>query len=243
MALWLLRIANSATSLACTFVGIGIYVITGIRFVKPTLRYVEVYGAVGAVLWWLADSVLHLTELVVTGLGRDMTLTTRTDAWQLFLSIDLNPLIGAGFKSFWAGERMARIWQDFPGIVQAHNGYIETYLEGGVLGLTFLAILMLAAFRAIKRSLVAGDDYARIRLAFWFVAVAYNFTEAAYTQLSLLWIVTLLIVTEGCEVAVAVSATKDVPPLDRPIRIQSPWRSAGPTAIRRQTKTVERSLS
>jgi O-antigen ligase len=187
--------------------------------------------------------VLHLTELVVTSLGRDMTLTTRTDAWELFLSLDLNPLIGAGFKSFWAGERMARIWRDFPGIVQAHNGYIETYLEGGFLGLAFLAILMIAAFRGIKRRLVAGDDYARVRLAFWFVAIAYNFSEAAYTQLSLLWIVTLLIVTEGSEAAVTAPATTNAPALDRAVRVESPWRSAGPPAIGRATKTVERSLS
>jgi O-antigen ligase len=126
-----------------------------------------------------------------------MTLTTRTDAWQLFFQLDLNPMFGAGFKSFWVGDRMRQIWANFPGIVQAHNGYIETYLEGGFVGLLVLTILMLSGLRNIKRHLVAGDDFAPVRLTFWVVALFYNFSEAAFTQLSLLWIVTLLVLMES----------------------------------------------
>jgi O-antigen ligase len=148
-------------------------------------------------LWFGLDAAFNITEMVVLSLGRDMTLTTRTVAWDMVLQMDLNPLLGAGFKSFWAGERMIRIWQQFPGIVQAHNGYIEVYLQGGFMALLLLTGMMWSGFRKIKQRVVAGDDFARVRLTFWLIALIYNFSEAAFTHLSMLWIVTLFIIAEA----------------------------------------------
>jgi O-antigen ligase len=197
MVAWLLVIADSATAMLCTAIGVGLLMLTRFTAVRNRLKRVEVYAIGGAVAWYLLDSVFHISELVVSSVGRDMTLTTRTGAWDLFLQLDLNPLIGAGFKSFWAGDRMRQIWTDFPGIVQAHNGYIETYLEGGILGLLVLAGMLLAGLRNIKRHLLAGEDFAWVRLTFWIITLFYNFSEAAFTQLSLLWIVTLVVLMEG----------------------------------------------
>jgi O-antigen ligase len=107
----------------------------------------------------------------------------------------VNPIIGAGFKSFWSGERMARIWVDFPGIVQAHNGYINLYLEGGFIGLMLLAGLLLSGAFKIKQRAIAGDDFALLRLTFWIILLLYNYSEASFTQIGLLWTLTLLVVT------------------------------------------------
>jgi exopolysaccharide production protein ExoQ len=208
MSAYLLRIANSATALLCTVFGLGLFFVLGRRSIQKRMGLVEVYAIAGAVTWFTLDSMFQLNQLVVGSVGRDMTLTTRTDAWQLFLVLDLNPVIGAGFKSFWAGDRMTRIWMDFPGIVQAHNGYIETYLEGGFLGLMFLAYMLLSGLRRIKRHLIDGDDFARVRLTFLVIVLLYNFSEAAFTQLSLLWIVTLLVVAEGTPMSRASDAAQ-----------------------------------
>jgi O-antigen ligase len=197
MALWLLRIADSATALLCTGFGVTLWVVSGFKTTRRLMPFAEVLAVGLALAWYLADSVFHISELVVSSVGRDMTLTTRTDAWQLFFQLGTNPLVGAGFKSFWAGDRMARIWVDFPGIVQAHNGYIETYLEGGFVGLALLAAMLLFGLQGIKQGVCRGDSFARLRLAFFGVTLFYNFSEAAFTQLSLLWLVTLLVVTEA----------------------------------------------
>ena len=196
MCAYLLRIANSATAMLCTVIGVTLFLGTGLPAVRRRMRYVELYVIAGAALWFSLDYVFHLNELIVASVGRDMTLTTRTDAWQLFMVLDINPFFGAGFKSFWAGERMATIWRDFPGIVQAHNGYIETYLEGGIAGLICLGALLVSGLRSIKRQILTGDSYARVRWTFLVITLFYNFSEAAFTQLSLLWIVTLLVVTD-----------------------------------------------
>lgn len=223
MLAWLLAIADSATAMLCTVLGIGLLLVTRLTGVRKRLRHVELYAIAGTAAWYLLDSVFHVSELVVSSVGRDMTLTTRTDAWELFFKLDLNPMIGAGFKSFWAGDRMRQIWVDFPGIVQAHNGYIETYLEGGFVGLFVLAALLFAGLRNIKRHLLAGDDFARVRLTFWVVTLFYNFSEAAFTQLSLLWIVTLLVLIEGPTPGVATAGVGIVARFGATPAVVSPW--------------------
>jgi exopolysaccharide production protein ExoQ len=197
MSIWLLLITDSATSLLCTLIFTGIYFGTKIKFLKRRLPRVELYAIAIGTLWFTLDSTLGLSELVIVNfLGRDMELTTRTEAWDLVLSAGINPLLGAGFKSFWAGERMVELWKVLPHIVQSHNGYVETYLNGGLLGVIFLAIMLLTGFARVKRDLVQGSEFARIRFTFWVITLFYNFSEAAFNQLSLLWCVTLLVVAE-----------------------------------------------
>jgi len=198
MTVWLLRIADCATAVFCSIVGVGVLLATRSPKVTQRLRFVEFYAIGGGILWFVLDSVFHVTELVVLSLGRDMTLTTRTGAWEVLLNADVSPLFGAGFKSFWAGDRMARIWTALgTHIVQAHNGYIETYLEGGAVGLAFLMVMLLAGFRKIKTPLVQGDPFARVRLTFWLLALFYNFSEASFTQIGILWCLTLLVIADG----------------------------------------------
>lgn len=218
MAIWLLAITDSATSLFCTVLIGALFFVTGTSMFKKRLRRIEVYGLVLGGLWFALDSVFRLTELVVRSLGRDMTFTTRTDAWEIVLAMQDRPFIGAGFKSFWSGDRMVRLWEQLPGIVQAHSGYVELYLNGGMVGLAFLTFMLLSGFRKIKRQLMDGDDYSRVRLGFWVIALVYNFSEASFNQLSLLWIVTLLVIAEGPAVArVAMPMPMPLVPTARPI--------------------------
>ena len=48
-----------------------------------------------------------------------------------------NALVGAGFESFWLGPRLSKVMTAFPNlhVNEAHNGYIEVYLNLGVIGL------------------------------------------------------------------------------------------------------------
>jgi O-antigen ligase len=239
MSIYLLRIANSATAMLCTVLGIGLFFVFGWQVVRSRVKLAEIYAVIAVALWFLLNAAFDINRLVVSSVGRDMTLTTRTDAWQLFFVLDVNPWIGAGFKSFWAGERMTRIWRDFPGIVQAHNGYIETYLEGGVIGLGFLAMMLLWGLQKMKQHLAEGEDFARVRLTFLIVTLFYNFSEAAFTQLSLLWIVTLLVVTEGLPMMRPASASPvGTLVADKP-RFNPQWVSRAPRAARPRRRRIE----
>ena len=207
MTLWLLRIADCATAVFCSIIGTAVLVLTRSPKVTQRLRFVEVYAIGGSILWFSLDSVFHITELVVLSLGRDMTLTTRTGAWEILLNADVSPLFGAGFKSFWAGERMARMWTAIGAhILQAHNGYIEVYLECGAVGVALLVVMLLAGFRKIKTPFIQGDSYARLRLTLWLIVLFYNFSEASFTQIGILWCLTLLVVAEGLTPLLAAAA-------------------------------------
>ena len=47
-----------------------------------------------------------------------------------------NPLLGAGFENFWVGERQVTLGG--LGGNQAHNGYLEIYLNLGWVGILLL---------------------------------------------------------------------------------------------------------
>jgi O-antigen ligase len=125
-----------------------------------------------------------------------MTLTTRTDVWPLLLAHQENPLVGAGFNSFWAGERLVQLFRSFGGIMQAHNGYLETYLNGGLVGVGLLVILLFSAYRKIRKQLVLGASEGSIRFVILLSAVIYNNSEASFNKVGVLWVVTLFAIME-----------------------------------------------
>jgi O-antigen ligase len=130
---------------------------------------------------------------LLTTMGKDATLTGRTAVWDLVLSLTKNPMIGTGFESFWLGPRLDKIWSVYwwhPN--EAHNGYIEVYLNLGWIGLSLLAVLMVTGYRTAISALRRDPESAGIRLAFFLVAVAYNFTESAVRIMHPVWIFFLL---------------------------------------------------
>src|SRR5581483_4780832 len=85
-------------------------------------------------------------------LGRNPTLTGRTEIWSAVLHFAGNPLFGTGFESFWLGDRIKHIWaygEMTYGINEAHNGYIETYLNLGWIGVALLVNLIITGYRNI----------------------------------------------------------------------------------------------
>jgi exopolysaccharide production protein ExoQ len=133
---------------------------------------------------------------LLQSLGRNSTLTGRTDIWDAVLQVPINPLLGAGFESFWMGERLKELWTIpiMNGINEAHNGYLETYLNLGWVGVTLFGLLILTGYRNILRMLRRDPEGARIRLGFFVIAVVYNFTEAGTRSTDLVWIAFLFAV-------------------------------------------------
>ena len=188
MSWYLLIIANSATSLACAIVGSILLVL----FTMPSGRRLSGGVEVLVVGFLLLDSLFGLKALVIQGLGRDMTLTTRTDIWPILMEYQGNPMLGAGFNSFWAGHRLVQLRDMVGGIIQAHNGYLETYLNGGVVGTGLLGLLLLAAYWRARREMLLGGSASRIGFTLVLIAIVYNFSEASFNKLNLLWFATVL---------------------------------------------------
>jgi len=195
MGLWLILKAGSATATGCFVTGASLLFVLRWKALRDHIVGVEIFAIIAAFFVWLLDITHLVMEFVIVDiLGRDLTLTTRTEVWPMLIAKVDNPLIGAGFNSFWTGERLAEVYGQL-GIIQAHNGYIETYLNGGVLGLVALGLLVLAAIRGANKLLVDGAPHANLAFAMVLITVVYNCTEASYDKTSPLWFAFLLVIT------------------------------------------------
>ena len=193
MILWILAQAGSSTAQICLFCGAGIILLMRFRFAQKQAAYLGRYAIVLAVLPALVYFSPGGLATFVGQFGRDVTLTGRTDLWADLLKIPLNPILGAGYKSFWLGPYVAQIWQKYyfhPN--QAHNGYLETYLQGGLLGLGVLLLMVVSTGRTLKSYVMRGDQFRIFQFTCLITALIYNWTEALFDGLDLVWIMMLL---------------------------------------------------
>ena len=210
MTAWLLLKADSVTSLYCfTFAG-GMMIATGrFKFArKPMIINVMVVGVVSALAIFLFTSLG--TDIIVM-IGRDPTLTGRTDIWDAVVQFVPNHLIGTGYGSFWLGPRLMKIRDLFAGnpLMEAHNGYLEIFLTLGWLGIGLLAILILNGFQNVKKLMRDNPDLASLKLALFLVGVVYNFSESAFKELNTVWfffLLAILWVPDSAAVPMAVPA-------------------------------------
>jgi O-antigen ligase len=138
--------------------------------------------------------VPDIRQLFVSVLQREMTLTGRTDLWTDLLSEQINPLIGVGYQSFWLGPVAQQYWEKYsfhPN--QAHNGYLELYLNGGIIAVFLLVAMMVSAGRRLKADLLAGKSFAIFCFSFLVVALVYNWTEAMFSKMTIVWFVLIMI--------------------------------------------------
>ncbi|MBZ5670786.1 MAG: O-antigen ligase family protein [Acidobacteriia bacterium] len=191
---WLLWVADSVTSFVCFLLGGVLMVTAGYRGLarRPAVLHLLVTATVTVCLFAL---FIDTAGGLVASLGRDLTLTGRTAIWNLVLSLRGSSLVGTGFESFWLGDRLREVWSIMPGIQEAHNGYLEVYLNLGWIGVTLLGVLMVTGYRNIMAAFRHDLVAARIRLAYFVVAVIYSLTEAGFRMMSLSWIFFLLAIT------------------------------------------------
>jgi len=194
MVLWLFSITNSMTSLACFLLGIALMLATSLHAVsrKPVLIHLLVVALVIS-----SCSALFLNwGGTLEVMGRDSSLTGRTGIWNVVLDVAQSPVIGTGFESFWLGTRLETIWTVqngwFNGINEAHNGYLEVYLNLGWIGILLLAGVLVSGYRVVIAGFRQDKDAGRLGLAYFVVVIIYNFTEAGFRMLSVTWISFLL---------------------------------------------------
>ena len=190
---WLLYKSNSQTALVCLVLAILIFLLGSPRFMSRNPTAILGILLCSVLTIWLINTLLPLKELVLSILGRRPDLTDRTDIWATLLKLEENPIVGVGFMSFWTGARLEQAW-DLLGlrINQAHNGYIEQYLNLGFIGVAFIAVMLLTGLLRVHRHLRIDPPAGMLRLCLISVAAIYNYTEAAFYGLNNMWILLLL---------------------------------------------------
>lgn len=101
----------------------------------------------------LAVLVTGNWENILLGMGRDPTLSGRTDLWELAIElISERPALGYGYQGFWQTGGGAEIIWKAEGYKppHAHNGFVNITLDLGLIGLfLFLLTIAVTYFRAI----------------------------------------------------------------------------------------------
>jgi len=191
MTLWLLQLSHSATSLVCLVIGCVVVAALHTDWGGRHLTLVRVMIPVVFCLYIILAFGFDLQGEFASRVGRDATLTDRTIIWQAVLSQHTNPFVGTGYESFWIGPRLERVWQLAGGVNEAHNGYLEIYLNLGGIGVALLLALLIASYRTIWKRFNSSFALASFGLAMWTVILFYNVTEAAFKG-GVLWMVLLL---------------------------------------------------
>jgi len=182
MCFWILKIADSQTSLTCFIVGSVVFLAIHTRWIITNVRHLG---------WWMCGLVLasflcfaipDLRKVVAESLGRNVTLTTRTDIWDEALDLQTNPLIGAGFDSVWLTRDGAALVKKIGGLAHSHNGYLETYLNTGLVGVVLLLAVMFTAGRNTIRELSSGAVVGNLFAALFLSGIIYNYTEVTFNN-------------------------------------------------------------
>jgi O-antigen ligase len=137
-----------------------------------------------------------LQAVVAESLGKNPTLSDRTYLWQDVIRIGMkNPFLGTGYGNFWVSSiypQLSPIVDNHPG--EAHNGYLETFANLGLVGVALLAFVILQSVASAARTTRADFEYGRIRLTLLFTVVVMNYSEATFPRGNHLWWFGFLIV-------------------------------------------------
>ena len=191
--MWLMGKAQSATSLVAMVSGILLLFALGLPFLQTSESRTDFYlflCLVGAVIGF---TFLDVHGILLKSLGRDATLTGRTDLWHVLINMGTDPFVGVGYESFWLGGRAEALWEGYwwrPN--EAHNGFLEIYLNLGGIGLLLLLAMLFGAYRRCRTALVAESDSGRLRMAFLGVTLLCSATEVPFRGLHPLWFLFLL---------------------------------------------------
>jgi len=157
----------------------------------------------------------------------------------------LNPWIGVGFESFWLGDRAQYFWDMYwwhPN--EAHNGYLEMYLDLGWIGVAMILVMIATGYRNAVAGYRDHAGFGRLRLALLVVAPVYSITEAAFKLVNPVWVSFMLATTALAAAQTSgdalVAAPGPVPADGVPTRapqgltpVLTPWKMPPPAPARR----------
>lgn len=169
---------DSKTSLTAFILGIGVFCFSAWSPLRQRIGTVLLSGPAA---FLILDSTLGVSEAVIRALGRNPTLTNRTDIWAELAAINSNWVLGAGFDSFWMGDTLKLISRR---INEAHNGYFEIVLNLGLVGLALFIPFILSTYVKCRRRLINSLTYGRLSLSLFVIVLIYNIAESGFRGLA-----------------------------------------------------------
>lgn len=130
------------------------------------------------VTFFLLSKLEDITQI----LGKDPTLTGRTEIWKDVLSkIQERPFLGHGYQAFWRfwdGESADIMYSQGWPVTHSHNGFLDVSLDLGVIG---LALFLIGLIATISRGIMLFCRDQKIE-SLWPVMLILYFVVAHLTE-------------------------------------------------------------
>ena len=187
LTFWLLRGpggAYSATSVVVLMIGLA--TLFTLRRLKP-IANVRAMACVFLLVTVVAYFSIDFLDVITSLTGRDSTLTGRTDLiWSPLISIALkHPVLGVGYGGFWMHPLVIDSVKLMT-VNEAHNGYIDVFIELGTVGLILLAMVIVAFFRKATEVFKNDIEWGSFLLAILLMSLLHNLTESSLIKSTLL---------------------------------------------------------
>lgn len=186
-ALILCKSASSLLSLAAMLgMAFGAYIISkASRTLRVLLLGAAIFTlAIGAVL--VSALNMDVQGSILTGVGKDATLTGRTYLWSEGIKVGLeNPVLGHGYSAFWVpGQPSAeRYWHEFDIVDRSgfhfHNMFIQTFVDLGGAGLMAVCLLLLIPCYKSLRLVMKGNMGLELGLV---LGISYMFLIRSFVE-------------------------------------------------------------
>ncbi len=187
IAIWLFigpqqTLTHSATSTVSLAVALTAYILfslmkkqnisIGTGTLMAIMLLIIAYGTL------LPFSTKLISSDIISSLGRDETLNTRTDIWAILVPYAMqNPLLGHGVGGFWTDAM--RTMSD----ANAHNGYLDIILNMGFVGHILFSLFLLSCCLKARKVMVADFDWGVLLICFLLIAVVHNIGESSMVDL------------------------------------------------------------
>ncbi len=168
----------SATCIAVLLVGLGLFfLMRQFRIRLAQLGAWAVFILIGGGMVTIAFSLLNTSPIALAAglLGRSETLTGRSDLiWNALLPIAWqHPVLGLGYGAFWITPVPDLILN----VNEAHNGYLDVFIELGGVGLILVALVVGMYFRKARHELEENFHWGAFRVAYLAMFLLHNWTE------------------------------------------------------------------
>jgi O-antigen ligase len=179
--------SRSSTAFTCLALALTLYFLLG-KMQKNTDRLVGYFiisvTAIGIFALTLAAFGTSLTAIVAHAQGKNETLSDRTYLWRDVIRIgNEHPLLGTGYGGFWVESLYKKLSPEVNNHpAEAHNGYLETYANLGLLGVALLAFIIFQSVRNALNTAMFDFEYGRIRLVLLLTIIVFNYSEAAFPR-------------------------------------------------------------
>ncbi|CCD94993.1 putative exopolysaccharide production protein (ExoQ-like); membrane protein [Bradyrhizobium sp. ORS 375] len=202
-AVTLIFISSSKTALGLALLAPALALL--VLLLARSFRLSPVLILAAIVLGYIVLSELagFSTNRIAYLLTGDSSFTGRTTIWAFSKSeIAQRPLLGWGYQSFWLVGADAPSVTEAPGWVKAmpnsHNGFYDTMLELGYVGLTLLLVFLATTVHVIGRVLNYDFKRAWVLLSIALFVMIYNFLETLWLRaFDVSWVVFVLVTVEA----------------------------------------------